>query len=640
MKRLAMAGWLGAISVTAGALSAELPQRQMERLDRGVVAVNEGNGNVFVSWRWLGTEADDIGFNVYRQLGDAAPTRLNAEPIGDVTFFRDTGASFDQAVRYEVRPVVAGTEKAADGSFAFPAGAPAVPYIEIPLRTPDGYAPNDCSVGDLDGDGKLDLVVHMVGRSKDNSQSGETDPPILQAYKIDGTFLWEINLGRNIRAGAHYTQFMVYDLDGNGRAELVCKTADGTVDGKGVVIGDANANHRNERGYVLRGPEFLTVFDGTTGAALSTTQYIPQRHPDGDNPTGEQMREQWGDAYGNRMDRFLAGVAYLDGERPSVIFSRGYYTRTVIAAFDWRDGQFTNRWVFDTGNDPKHPFFGQGNHQLSIADVDGDGRDEIIFGACTIDDDGTGLASTGYGHGDALHVGDLDPTRPGLEVFTIQERFDDAGAHFTDARTRETIWKKPSVSKDANGKGQGPGRGVAFDVDPRHPGAEMWTAGAGITGAWNARGEVIHDRKPDSCNFAVWWDGDLLRELLDKNHISKWDWETGETKRLFIAEGCESNNGTKSTPAFSGDILGDWREEVILRTSDNRALRIFTTTIPTEHRFRTLLHDPQYRLALAWQNVSYNQPPHPSFFLGHDMPTPPRPRIRVVESQMTAGERR
>ena len=261
--------------------------------------------------------------------------------------------------------------------------------------------------------------------------------------------------------------------------------------------------------------------------------------------------------------------------------------------------------------------------------MDEDGRDEIVYGAAVIDDNGHGLYSTGLGHGDALHVSDLDPERPGLEVFDIQERFDDAGANFRVAKTGELIWKKPSIQAGADG--EGPGRGLALDIDPRHRGYESWVRGAGVTGLWNAKGEKISDTTPGSCNFGVWWDGDLLRELLDRNTISKWDWTNNTETVLFKADCCMSNNGTKATPTLSADILGDWREEVIWRTTDNKELRIYTTVIPTKYRYYTLMHDPQYRLSIAWQNVAYNQPPHTGFYLGEGMSQPPRPNIELVK---------
>ncbi len=618
--------------------------RRMEALSRGVVAVNQGDGKVFVSWRMFGTDPDAIAFDLFRTT-DGKAVKLNAKPIADVTYFVDDKADLTKVNSYSVRPVVSGRAQAASTGFTLPANSPVRQYLSVPLQTPAGYTPNDASVGDLDGDGEYEIVLHQTGRGRDNSQAGMTDPPILQAYKMDGTLIWSINLGKNIREGAHYTQFMVYDLDGDGRAEIACKTADGTVDGKGKVIGDAKADwrspegstaegialpgergQRNISGYVLKGPEFLSVFDGKTGAELATTKYIPSRHPETDDPTTEQMKAVWGDGYGNRIDRFLAGVAYLDGERPSLIFSRGYYTRSVIAAWDFRGGKLTSRWVFDSSSSEENKkYAGQGNHQLSVADVDSDGKDEIIYGAAVIDDNGKGLHSTGFGHGDALHVSDLDPDRPGLEIFTIQEKFGNEGMSFRNAKTGEAYWTKPSVR--AGDDGEGPGRGLSRNIDPRHRGFESWSFGAQINGLFDAKGQKISDRMPRSCNFGIYWDGDLLSELLDRNVISKWNWEKETTEPIFTAEGCVSNNGTKSTPALSADLFGDWREEVMLRTADNKELRIFTTTIPTKHRFYTFMHDPQYRVAIAWQNVAYNQPPHTSFYIGDDMAKPPRPAI-------------
>lgn len=629
-------------------------QRVMEALGRGVVAVRQPEGTVFVGWRLLGTDPDDVTFNVYRAAGDGRPAKLNAKPLSGPTHLVDTGADLSHSNAYFVRPLRKGREQPASAPFTLPANAPARQYLALPLKTPPGYSPNDASAGDLDGDGEYEIVLHQAGRGRDNSRPGLTDPPILQAYKLDGTLLWTINLGRNVREGAHYTQFMVYDLDGDGRAEVACKTADGTVDGMGKVIGDEDADWGNHEGtfipirrrdgterrqdvsgYILKGPEYLTVFDGLTGAALATTDYVPPRHPQTHSPTPEQMDEVWGDGWGNRVDRFLAAVAYLDGKLPSLVMCRGYYTRSVLAAWNWRGGALTRLWTFDSddGTPGNREYRGQGNHNLSVADVDGDGRDEIVYGAAVIDDDGKGLHATGWGHGDAMHVSDLDPDRPGLEVFNIQERFDDAGANFRDAHTGRELWKKPSVAAATSGGdvGEGPGRANSVNIDPRHRGNECWVAGAGMRGLWSARGEKISDSQPRACNFAVWWDGDLLRELLDRNVVSKWNWEKQALEPLLTADGCSSNNGTKATPALSADILGDWREEVIWRTSDDQELRIYTTTIPTKHRIPTLMHDPQYRLAVAWQNVAYNQPPHPSFYLGDEAPLPRRPKIAVVE---------
>jgi len=615
-------------SSTSPATTASAPQRLMENLGRGVVAIQHQPNKVFVSWRLLGDEPEDTAFNVYRVTEGDTAVKLNAAPITQQTHFTDDHPSFAKNSAYLVRAVIDGVEQPAKGFFKFGVNPPVRPYLTVPLKTPASYTPNDASVGDLDGDGEYEIVLHQTGRAHDNSHAGETDPPILQAYKLDGTLLWSINLGKNIREGAHYTQFIVYDLDGDGRAEIACKTADGTTDGKGKVIGSAAADHRNSAGYILSGPEFLTIFDGVTGAALATTDYNPPRHPTNPlHPTSDELKKEWGDGYGNRFDRFLACVAYLDGVRPSLVMCRGYYTRTVLAAWNWRDGKLSSVWTFDSQQGPEsnRKFGGQGNHNLSVADVDGDGKDEIVYGGMCVDDNGKGLYSTTLGHGDAIHLTDHDPSRPGLEVFRIQERFDDAGAHLFDAKTGEVLWRKPSLSK--GGDNEGPGRGLAMDLDPRHPGSECWAAGAGINGLFNCKGEVISEKAPGMCNFAVWWDGDLLRELLDRNQISKWNWQTSSLDRLLTANECTWNNGTKATPVLSGDILGDWREEVIWRSTDNNELHIYSTTIPTTHRFATLMHDPEYRLSIAWQNVGYNQPPHTSFHLGEGMTKPRRPRI-------------
>ena len=592
--------------------SVALAQRQMEKLGRGVVALAQNDGKVFVSWRLLGTDADGVAFNVYRATDSGEPVKLNAAPLHEATCFADADAPADKANAWFVRPVENAIEGRDSARFSRKADAPRVPYLSIPLQTPPGYTPNDVSVGDLDGDGEYEIVLHQAARGRDNSQAGQTEPPILEAYKFDGTLLWRINLGLNIREGAHYTQFMVYDFDGDGRAEIACKTADGTIDGVGKVIGNAKADYRNPRGYILDGPEFLTIFDGKTGAALATADYIPPRGRVAD----------WGDSNGNRVDRFLACVAYLDGKRPSLVMCRGYYTRTVLAAWDWRDGKLTQRWVFDShdGTPGNLAFAGQGNHNLSVGDVDGDGRDEIVYGSMCVDDNGKGLWSTGFGHGDAIHLSDLDPAHPGLEIFDIHEHVrGEVGIDLRDAKTGKALWTKPSPDV---------GRGVAFDIDPRHPGHEIWAAGPGLNALYDCQGHDIGPR-PRSCNMAVWWDGDFLRELLGGTTIAKWDFENGREVPVLTAGdfGCASNNGTKANPCLCADILGDWREEVIWRTRDARELRIFTTTIPTTHRLPTLMHDPQYRVSIAWQNVGYNQPAHTSYFLGDGMKLPPRTDI-------------
>lgn len=657
---------LSAAAMVSSTVGAAPPPRPMEKLDRGVVALHHEQGKAFVSWRLLGTEPTDLGFNVYRSTAGAAPVKLNDAPLTGPTHFVDDKFDASKSNTYTVRAVVGGQEVAgavAGGSgFTLPADAPVRAYLSIPMKSPgEGYRPGDSSVADLDGDGSYEIIVKMEKSARDNSQGGVTDPVFLQAYKLDGTMLWQINLGRNIRAGAHYTQFMVYDFDNDGRAELICKTADGTVDGKGKVIGDADANWVNQGGYIVRGPEFLTVFNGPDGAAVDTVKYAPARSESGtDNP--DEIKRLWGDSYGNRFDRFLAGVAYLDGVTPSAVMCRGYYTRSTLAAWDYKGGKLSMRWLFDTGTDRTNPYYGQGHHSLSIADVTGDGRDEVIYGAAVISSDGKGLFSTGNGHGDAHHVSDHDPSNPGLEVFAIQERFSDAGAYMYDAATGRVLWKKPSVKAAESGgdRGEGPGRGIAADIDPRFPGSESWALGAGMNGIWDAKGNLIADRVPTfylnpgeatfqaqattqtgrrrtaTCNFRIYWDGDRLSELLDRNQVLKWDWEKQETRPLLVAGGATSINGTKSNPAVSADLLGDWREEVVFPATDGTELRVYTTTIPTEYRTYTLMHDPVYRLAVAWQNVAYNQPPHVSWdFFGQPAP---KPNITLVEPKTTVGE--
>ncbi|WP_078591700.1 RICIN domain-containing protein [Streptomyces megasporus] len=575
---------------------------QMEDLDRGLVSVRSGSGNL-VSWRLLGTESRDVAFNLYR-----GSTKVNSTPITGSTNHLDAGAPADAS--YTVRAVVNGTEQpASEPSLRFTGGT----HLDVPISPPgSGYTAVEASPGDLDGDGRLELVLKWdPDNAKDNSQSGTTGNVHIDAYELGGQRLWRIDLGRNIRAGAHYTQFQVYDYDGDGRAEVAMKTADATRDGRGTVIGNAGADHRNASGYILTGPEYLTVFDGRTGAALDTVNYEP----------GRGNVSSWGDSYGNRVDRFLAGTAYLDGSRPSLITARGYYTRATVTAWDFRDGRITRRWMFDSNTSGNGAAAGQGNHQLSVADVDADGRQEIVYGSATVDDNGTLMYATGFGHGDALHVGDFVPTRPGLEVFTIHESSNQPGSDLHDARTGQVIHRTPT-----SGSAEGPGRGVAGDVYAGNPGAEFWGSGPNMNQLRDASGAGV-GRNPSSANFLAWWDGDPVRELVDGTRIDKYG--TGGETRLLTGSGVASSNGTKATPVLSGDLFGDWREEVVWRHSDNSALRIYATTVPTDLKLHTLLHDAQYRVALAWQNTAYNQPPHPSFFLGQGMSLPPRPDVHL-----------
>ncbi|WP_037288292.1 GDSL-type esterase/lipase family protein [Saccharibacillus sacchari] len=606
-----------------------LPARQAEYLDRGLVAVLTDNG-VFLSWRYLNTDSNDIAFNIYKN-----GTKVNASPIDDVTNYTDT-TGFDSS-QYQISTVIAGKEQMQPEVVSVWHND----YLPIPLdkpadgRTKDGgtytYYAGDASVADLDGDGEYEIVfLWSPSNSKDNSQAGYTGNVYIDAIKLDGTKLWRIDLGVNIRAGAHYTQLMVYDLDGNGKAEVVVKTADGTVDGQGTVIGDGTKDYRNDGGYILSGAEYLTLFDGETGAAVSTVNYDPPRGNVSD----------WGDGYGNRVDRFLGGIAYLDGSTPSVIMSRGYYTRTVVAAYDYEGGQLIKRWVFDT-NEVGKQYEAQGNHNLSVLDADGDGKDEIMFGALAIDDDGTLLYSTGLGHGDAMHAGKLDPNREGYQVMSVHEHSNATyGVEMRDAGTGEIIWGEFT--------GRDTGRGMSADIDPNHPGYESWattiTDGSSIpvTSTYSATGEIVYtpEQSPKTANFAIWWDGDLQRELFDHEWdagtakgiplVYKWDYENKKLNEIFRATGALTNNHTKGNPALQADILGDWREEILVRSEDSSEYRLYTTTIPTEYRIPTLMQDPVYRLGIAWQNVAYNQPPHTSFYIGAEATEFPKADLNLV----------
>lgn len=589
---------------------------QREKLNRGVVAIRENPSEVVVSWRYLSSDPVKTGFNVYRD-----GKKITDTPVTVSTMFHDKNNSRKAAV-YEVRPVIKGKETHhIDGKYMLPENAP-LGYLDIPLQKPgDGmtptgdtysYSPNDASIGDVDGDGEYEIILKWdPSNSHDNSHDGYTGEVYVDCYRLNGERLWRINLGKNIRAGAHYTQFMVYDLDGDGKAEVVMRTSDGTIDGKGKMIGNLDADYREagtfdkkrdrlvNQGRILKDKEYLTVFSGLTGEALHTIDYIPKRG----NP------KDWGDNRANRSDRFLACVAYLDGVHPSVVMCRGYYTRTVLAAFDWNGKELKQRWVFDSNNPGYEDYAGQGNHNLRVGDVDGDGCDEIIYGSCAIDNNGKGLYSTKMGHGDAIHLTHFDPSRKGLQVWDCHENKRD-GSTYRDAATGEILLQIKS-NTDV-------GRCMAADIDPTHPGVEMWTGDS--QGIRNVKGEIIAPKMRNMpMNMAVWWDGDLLREMLDKNIISKYDWENKKFVQLVKFEGTLSNNGTKANPCLQGDIIGDWREEVLLRSDDNTSLRLYVSTIPTKYRFHTFLEEPIYRISIATQNVGYNQPTQPGFYFGPEL---------------------
>lgn len=615
-----------------------------EQLNRGVVAFRS-EGKVIVSWRILTTDAVSQPFDIYRN-----GTKLNKRSIKrGGSFFIDNDPIPIEAT-YEVRG------GGINGSYTLMPDAPEG-YLPVTLQkpadgmTPDGqtytYSANDASVADVDGDGQYEiLLLWSPSNAHDNAHDGFTGPTLFDCYTLEGRQLWRIDLGKNIRSGAHYVPFIFYDLDGDGKAELIVKTSDGTRDGLGRIIGDSLADYRHrpqpadsaliptpqrewskynrkgrpKTGRILTGAEYITVFNGLTGEAMDTKPYLPER--------GEL--KLWGDDYANRSDRMLAAVGYLDGVHASAIFCRGYYTRTVLAAWDWDGHELKSHWVFDTnlpgtGKDgkPHSTYAGQGNHNLRVADVDGDGCDEITYGSMCVDHDSIGLYNTGMGHGDALHLMAFDPNSRELQVWDCHENRRD-GSDFRNARTGEIIFQVPSKSDV--------GRAMAADIDPTNPGLEMWSTDS--HGIRDIKGEVLFSAQdPDdpqhqqhlklgdrylSVNFGIWWDGDLLRELLDRGAVSKYDWKQHAIIDLIQFPGIVFNNGTKSNPCLSADILGDWREEVIARTPDSSELRIFISPIPTDYRINCLMQDIPYRLSTAAQNVGYNQPSEPGFYLGPD----------------------
>ena len=596
-----------------------LKKMKTEALDRGVVAVRLPDDKVAVSWRILSDDHKHEAFDVYRN-GE----RLTAQPMTKGgAFFIDEKPLKNEDATYEVRVTNAKHGTVAPvGSFSLCSDAP-IGYFTIPLSTPQGegrtrYTANDASVGDVDGDGQYEIFLKWEPTdAHDNAHDGMTSPTIFDCYRLNGERLWRINMGRNIRSGAHYVPFMVYDFDGDGRAEMMVKTADGTTDGQGNVIGDASVDYRNQKGRILSGPEFITVFDGLTGRALDTKPYIPERG----------RLAAWGDSKGNRSERYLAAVGYLGAKdangkmTASAMFCRGYYTRTVIAAWDWDGKELRNRWTFDTDEPQWATYAGQGNHNLRVADVDGDGLDELTYGSMAVDHDGKGLYNTGFGHGDAIHLL-ADPKTNHLYIWDCHENKRD-GSDLRDAATGKVVFQIKSRTDV--------GRAMAADIDPTNYGVEMWSTDS--HGVRNMKGEVVSTAKDPKdpqhdntliingkylpVNFGIWWDGDLLRELLDHETVWKYDWKEKSIDRLQKYEG-SFNNWTKSNPCLSADILGDWREEVIMRNRESTELRIYITPHPTDYRIDCLMQDIPYRLSVATQNVGYNQPSETGYYIGPD----------------------
>lgn len=636
-------------------------KRRMEYLTRGAIGANI-NGNIYLSWRLLGTEPMDTTFNIYRD-NEKIVSNLNN------TNYTDIGGNVYGS--YQIAAVINGVEQSRSSNITILQGRrdqlykdSPYAYFDIPISAPSpkncsSYSANDASVGDLDSDGEYEIILKWdPDNSRDNSNSGVTGNVYIDAYKTNGTRLWRIDLGRNIRAGAHYNPYIVYDFDGDGKAEIAVKTAPGSIDGQGNFVTNAGINDEiknadnsavyvNSKGFILDGPEYLTIFDGLTGQAVQTVFYTPNRTD----------ANYWGDrtaSQGNRVDRYLAGVAYLDGVHPSLLMCRGYYNRSAVTAYNWDGTNLTQLWTCDSNDSKNNKFYGQGNHQLSIADVDNDGKDEIIYGSAIVDDDGSvaqsmyGNDGKRWGHGDALHVSDFDGDGE-QEIFSVLEDSPHWGTAFRKGGKNITdpIWKQTATDDT--------GRGIMTNVSAEL-GAIGWSsqgAGSDDNGniyyyGWDTEGKQINFKgNSNGCapNFAIYWDGDLLRELADGDRIIKWSdykYEDGMYAgfdRLWTASNSNpvaTNNYTKKNPCLQADLFGDWREEIVYRLADNSALRVFTSLIPTDYKLTTFMHDSQYRCAVAWQNVGYNQPPHPSYYIGPDKETYTKPDIEPVIRNMVS----
>lgn len=596
-------------------------QRVMENLDRGLVAVKKGNG-VYLSWRLLGQEWYDVDYNVYRD-----GTRLNDTPLTTSNYFDASGT---ESSSYTVRAVVRGVEQE-DCAAVTPWAAQ---YLDIPMQPvlnaagadiSSKYTLNDASAADLDGDGDYELIVK---RQNTDFTKANTAYTLFQAYTLEGKLLWTINVGPNmINAGHVETNCMAYDFNNDGKAEVIIRLTDGSILPNGTTVGNASVNYRptsysdGNTVYQTQGDEWLYVLEGETGAVIDNVKF--------DETTNNLARRSaafwWNNnskAYGHRANKFHFGAPYLDGRNPSIYVGRGCYTNIHMAMFDLVDNKLQLRWTYANDNSGSK-FYGQGYHNFSIVDVDEDGRDEICHGNMVIDEYGKELSSTGLGHGDAQHYGDLDPYRKGLEGFRCLE--DNPGAVFVDATTNEILFRWM--------RGNDNGRCLAGNFTDNWPGAELWTTDGHLWSATLSRGadETVANSAPGvTMNYRIYWDGDILEESFDYRNGQDTDgavYKYGNTSPIFTTTGCATNNGTKGTPAIQADLLGDWREEIVLRTSDNKKLRIWTTTDVTAHRNYTLMHDKQYRQAIYWQMTAYNQPPHVSYFLGNaegiTVPPPP-----------------
>lgn len=589
-------------------------QRFTDKLDRGLVAVKTTKG-VYCSWRIQADEYYDVKYNLYRD-----GTRVNAEPL-DVSNFTD--ASGSESSQYTVKAVLNGVEQqASKAATVFKSN-----YKEIKIKHDASlkatYEPNDACCADVDGDGEVEILMKFNNKEEGEQLYPKNGPTIngvatkeysmLACLKQDGTVLWWVNCGPNMGDFQNNEQNIVgYDWDMDGKAEVVMRLEEGSTvhmaDGTTYTIG-ANGkngsswtNYREPKAsgsvewFTHYGKEFLWYCEGATGKPYQCIEFPLKRLEDGET----DLKAAWGDGYGHRSSKYFFGAPYLDGKHPSIFLGRGIYTRHKFIAYDVdpKTHDLKVRWKW-TNNQPGSPWYGQGYHNYIVADVDWDGRDEIVWGSMVIDDNGMGLSTTGLGHGDAQHIGDFNPYIHGQEMFACNE--DNPSNNYRDATTSKIYYRKTDTNDD--------GRCLAGNFYNDFPGAVGHSAhDTPISTVTNEH--VSTNTNGLSMNFRIYWDGDLLEECFNNTEVTKPGVGTIAT---FL--GAYSNNGTKATPCYQGDIFGDWREEVIERTADNN-IRIYTTNEPTKWRNYSLWYDHQYRNGMVWQPCGYNQPPHVSYFLG------------------------
>lgn len=607
------------VVITINDHSGSPTSRPMEFLDRGLVALGIKNG-VFLSWRMVGSDNPDVGFNLYKN-----GTKLNTTPITSSTNYVDPSGLVSDLYKVEAI-LLSGNEMSAEATVwpyapSIEPGKTNVARLEIPIPAAPGpgYFAGDMSVGDLDGDGKYELVFEWEPTS-------HPDNAYLEAIDLTGKSLWRISCGSNTTYNG--IAFMVYDLDGDGKSEVACVTAPGTKDGLGNYLSKGPAATDDDSmiiprisGHLMEDPAYMTVFNGLTGAEMATVNYPI---PIGPRETHEAT---WEDNYGKRAQSIKSAVLYDKDKGPLLVFCRGIYSKIAMGAYTWNGNDLKQEWVFDSDSLPeplKTLYRGEGNHGVTVADVDGDGSDELMYGACAIDNDGKGLYATGRGHGDAHALGDLDPDRPGMEYFQPHENAT-YGVSFRDAATGEIIWEILSPADV--------GRAWAADITADNPGFEISVVGDYIDNGKTDQSSVF-DVKGNPLDYdynaflqPVYFDGDIQRELRKDTGID----DVNNGGRILTAwyYGASTIHSTKQDTNLVADILGDWREEVIFVKPDNSAFVLFSSWIPTEHKVYTLMHDPAYRMQVATQNIGYNQPANLSYYLPNGSP---KPDIRIIDN--------